>query len=180
MENENTSGPEGDVLLVPTNMAPLKMVVEGRSLGAAKGGNPASGEDPNPDSGVGAPDTSQPKQAAIFRPLFLAAAERCVEKQAKAVERKAGDVAASFWTAQADYWLTAMTPPAEAYAAALGNPSPAIEVACQIINRACACDADTVAKNGQAPALVARWRSDLAAASADTIMQAIEEDSPHA
>ena len=180
MENENTSGPEGDVLLVPTNMAPLKMVVEGRSLGAAKGGNPASGEDPNPDSGVGAPDTSQPKQSAIFRPLFMAAAERCVEKQAKAVERKAGDVAASFWTAQADYWLAAMTPPAEAYAAALGNPPPAIEVTCQTINRDCARDAASAAADGHAPALVARWREGLASATIDTIMQVIEEDSPHA
>ena len=182
LENENTSGPEGDVLLVPTNMAPLKDVVSGKAKPQppAPPGNPASGEDPNPaDKGPG-PDTSQPGQAAIFRPLFVAAAERCVEKQAKAVERKAGDVAAGFWPAQENYWIEAMTTPAEAYAAALGNPPPVIEAACQTINRDCARDAASAAADGQAPVLVARWREGLASASADTIMQAIEEDFPHA
>jgi len=189
MENENTAGPEGDVLLVPTNMAPLSMVVEGRSLGSAKGGNPAAGESPNPVEEPG-PDTSQMKQAAIFRPLFFAAAERCVEKQAKATWHRASAKADDwrawcpvFFAKQGNYWRAAMGTVADAYSAALGQPpSLNYETVCRETAEASARDADAAFAGGPESvlALCESWRDTLAEKVTDTIMQAIEEEYGHA
>lgn len=193
MENENTIGPDGDVPLIPANMVPLSAVTSGQTVAGAKSaGNPHSGTDPNPDSGGDKPDTNQARATAdlgaVFLPLFEAAAARCVEKQAKAVERKAtakapefGDWAITFFGEQVGYWTDAVRPVADAYCRALGVPaSLSFEELCRTIAGDSCRDALDAAGRGSIPGLVARWRNELPGLAAAAMQTVIEEEYPHA
>jgi len=190
LENNNDIGPEGDEFWFPLNMQSLRKAYENidnpppAAPPPFKPGKPDSGEDTEPDPDQDdQPDTSQPPEAhaEIFRPLFEAAAARCVEKQCKAVERKAGEKpeawsvwARKFFAEQAGYWRDALEPVIRAYQHELGHTSaayPTFNSFTESMRR----DAEYAYKNGSTTALVARWRSELAAAITQAVMGNTED-----